>query len=154
MVITFNPSVASLVWIRQERLKQRCIQLSALHQPKSFQLVTNFRSHGGIVRCAHSVVVLITKFWPYAIDILPEEKGIVDGIKPVFFSGWDQDNVRYESFLFGTAFVILPVSLCLHLIRFDSGNHIEFGAQQCILVRNDVAREKLRKQVGDIGLIM
>jgi hypothetical protein len=128
--------------------------MTALHQPKSFQLVTNFRSHGGIVKCAHSVIVLITKFWPYAIDILPEEKGIVDGIKPVFFSDWDQDNVRYESFLFGTAFVFFPASLFLHPTCFDSGHHIEFGAQQCILVRNDVAREKLRDQVGDIGLIM
>jgi hypothetical protein len=107
------------------------------------------------VRCAHSIIVLITKFWPYAIDILPEEEGIVDGIKPVFFSGWDRDNVRYESFLFGTALVHLRTSLlCLHLKYFDSGRHIEFGAQQCILVRNDAAREKLREQVGDIGLIM
>ncbi|KAF8261742.1 hypothetical protein EI94DRAFT_1745299 [Lactarius quietus] len=121
----------------EERMKQQNVQTIAPHQPRSFQLVTNFRSHGGIVRCAHSVILLITKFWPYAIDILPEEKGIVNGIKPVFFSGWDQDNVRYESFLFGTA-----------------GNQIEFGAQQCILVRNDVAREKLRNQVGNIGLIM
>jgi tetratricopeptide (TPR) repeat protein len=121
----------------EERTKQQFVQTIASHQPASFQLVTNFRSHGGIVRCAHSVIMLITKFWPYAIDMLPEEKGIVNGIKPVFFSGWDQDNVRYESFLFGTA-----------------GRHIEFGAQQCILVRNDAAREKLRKQVGNIGLIM
>jgi hypothetical protein len=82
----------------------------AQHPPQSFQLVTNFRSHGGIVRCAHSIIVLVTKFWPYAIDILPEEKGIVDGIKPVFFTGWDQDNVRYESFLFGTALVHLSDS--------------------------------------------
>ncbi|KAI9453660.1 hypothetical protein BJY52DRAFT_1288007 [Lactarius psammicola] len=118
----------------EERVKQQFVQMIASRQPRSFQLVTNFRSHGGIVRCAHAVIMLITKFWPYAIDILPEEKGIVDGIKPVFFSGWDQDNVRYESFLFGTA-----------------GHHIEFGAQQCILVRNDAAREKLRKQVGNIG---
>jgi hypothetical protein len=125
------------------------------HPPKSFQLVTNFRSHGGIVRCAHSVIVLITRFWPYAIDILPEEKGIVDGIKPVFLSGWDQDNVRYESFLFGTALVHPRKSLLsLHLNYSNSGHHIEFGAQQCILVRNDAAREKLREQVGDIGLIM
>ncbi|KAH9172883.1 hypothetical protein EDB89DRAFT_1962838 [Lactarius sanguifluus] len=121
----------------EERMKQQFVQMTSPRQPRSFQLVTNFRSHGGIVSCAHSVIVLVTKFWPYAIDILPEEKGIIDGIKPVFFSGWDQDNVRYESFLFGTA-----------------GHHIEFGAQQCILVRNDAAREKLRKQVGDIGLIM
>jgi hypothetical protein len=31
---------------------------------------------------------------------------------------------------------------------------MEFGAQQCILVRNEAARDKLRKEVGDIGLIM
>jgi len=36
----------------------------------------------------------------------------------------------------------------------QSGHHIEFGAQQCILVRSDAAREKLRAQVGDVGLIM
>ena len=39
--------------------------------------------------CAHSVVELITRFWPYAIDIIAEEKGIVDGPKPTFFYGWD-----------------------------------------------------------------
>ncbi|KAF8261744.1 hypothetical protein EI94DRAFT_1809815 [Lactarius quietus] len=120
-----------------ERMKQQFVHTIAQHQPRSFQLVTNFRSHGGIVRCAHSVILLITKFWPYAIDILPEEKGIVNGIKPIFFSGWEQHNVRSKSFLFGTA-----------------GHPIEFGAQQCILVRNDAAREKLRNQVGNIGLIM
>lgn len=135
-------------------MKQRFVQTIASHQPTSFQLVTNFRSHGGIVRCAHSVIVLITKFWPYAIDILPEEKGIVNGIKPVFFSGWDQDNVRYESFLFGTASVFTFSPDSLQLTHLNSGHHIEFGAQQCILVRNDAAREKLRRQVGNIGLIM
>ncbi|KAL4254519.1 hypothetical protein ABKN59_003247 [Abortiporus biennis] len=106
-------------------------------QPRSFQLTVNYRSHGGIMGCANSVVQLITKFWPHAIDILAEERGLVDGVKPVFFSGWDQDTVRYEQFLFGA-----------------SGSQIEFGAQQCILVRDDAARDKLRAQVGEIGLIM
>ncbi|KZV61209.1 hypothetical protein PENSPDRAFT_693623 [Peniophora sp. CONT] len=76
-------------------------------------------------------------YWPNALDALAPEHGVVDGIKPVFFSGWDADNVRYESFLFGAA-----------------GAQIEFGAQQCILVRSDSARERLRKQIGDIGLIL
>ncbi|THH32624.1 hypothetical protein EUX98_g1581 [Antrodiella citrinella] len=106
-------------------------------RPRSFQLITNYRSHNGIVSCAQSVVQLITEFWPHAIDVLAEEKGIVDGLKPVFFSGWDKTTVRYEQFLFGT-----------------SGSQIEFGAKQCILVRDDAAREKLRTQVGDIGLIL
>ena len=48
----------------------------------------------------------------------------------------------------------LSVLVFPQLIHFNSGHHIEFGAQQCILVRNDAAREKLRKQVGNIGLIM
>jgi hypothetical protein len=48
------------------------------------------------------VIELITTFWPYAIDILAQEQGIVDGPKPVFFSGWNQDTARYEQFLFGT----------------------------------------------------
>jgi hypothetical protein len=94
-------------------MKRQSAGMITSRSPRSFQLVTNFRSHGGIVKCAHSVITLITRFWPYAIDILPEEKGIVDGIKPVFFSGWDQDNVRYESFLFGTASVHLSTSLWL-----------------------------------------
>ncbi|KAG2091484.1 uncharacterized protein F5147DRAFT_822994 [Suillus discolor] len=110
---------------------------ACLHQPTMFQLAINYRSHGGIVNCAHSVIELITKFWPNTIDNLRPERGVVDGLKPVFFTGWDKDTVRYEQFLFGA-----------------SGSHIEFGAQQCILVRDDAARQKLREQVGEIGLIM
>ncbi|OSX68101.1 hypothetical protein POSPLADRAFT_1128861 [Postia placenta MAD-698-R-SB12] len=106
-------------------------------QPRTFQLAVNYRSHAGIVNCAHSVIELITRFWPHAIDNLAPEKGIIEGLKPVFFSGWDEDTARYEQFLFG-----------------ESGSQIEFGAQQCILVRDDAARERLRAQVGDIGLIM
>ncbi|KAH9855762.1 hypothetical protein C2E23DRAFT_548924 [Lenzites betulinus] len=106
-------------------------------QPESFHLAVNYRSHAGIVDCAYSVIELITDFWPHAIDALGQETGMVGGLKPVFFNGWDQNTVRYEQFLFG-----------------ESGSHIEFGAQQCILVRDDAAREKLRAQVGDIGLIL
>lgn len=107
MFITFELHPSSDIYILQESRRQQSAGMITSRSPKSFQLVTNFRSHGGIVKCAHSIIALIMKFWPYAIDILPQEKGIVDGIKPVFFSGWDQDNVRYESFLFGTASVHL-----------------------------------------------
>ncbi|KAI0770957.1 hypothetical protein BD413DRAFT_613484 [Trametes elegans] len=107
------------------------------NRPESFHLAINYRSHAGIVDCAYSVIELITGFWPHAIDALGQETGMVGGLKPVFFSGWDQNTVRYEQFLFG-----------------ESGSHVEFGAQQCILVRDEIAREKLRAQVGDIGLIL
>jgi hypothetical protein len=86
--------------LRPERTTQK--RRSSVEEPRTFQLAINYRSHGGIVTCAHSIIELITKFWPYAIDILAREQGIVDGHKPVFFSGWDHDTVRYEQFLFGT----------------------------------------------------
>ncbi|KAG8809366.1 hypothetical protein FRC17_003478, partial [Serendipita sp. 399] len=108
----------------------------AIH-PKSFTLSVNYRSHGGIVNCAHSVVQLLTSLWPDSIDALDREQGLVDGPKPVFFSGWDTNSVHYEQFLFG-----------------DASGRVEFGAEQCILVRNEAAKEQLRSLIGDVGVVM
>ncbi|KAG1799293.1 uncharacterized protein HD556DRAFT_1287696 [Suillus plorans] len=132
----FNDLKAFLYRVEQQNISVNSAG-AGLRQPAMFQLAINYRSHGGIVNCASSVIELITKFWPNTIDNLQPEKGVVDGLKPVFFTGWDKDTVRYEQFLFG-----------------ESGSHIEFGAGQCILVRDDAARQKLRDQVGQIGLIM
>ncbi|KAJ7237474.1 hypothetical protein B0H12DRAFT_1238216 [Mycena haematopus] len=106
--------------------------------PQVFQLTVNYRSHANIVNCAHSVIEVITKFWPHAIDILGPERGTVDGLRPIFFTNWDSESVQSKQFLFGDT----------------SGNPIELGAHQCILVRNDAARQRLRELVGEIGLIM
>ncbi|KAF7340216.1 UvrD-like helicase ATP-binding domain-containing protein [Mycena venus] len=137
----FNELKAFLYRIEQRRLetsKYPELYYQPVWQPRTFQLTVNYRSHAGIVNCAHTVIEVITMFWPYAIDVLDRERGTVDGLRPVFFTGFDSGNVQYEQFLFGDR----------------EGSYIEFGAQQCILVRDDAAREKLREQVGDIGLIM
>ncbi|KAG6330340.1 hypothetical protein ID866_8749 [Astraeus odoratus] len=102
----------------------------AISQPSSFQLTVNYRSHGGIVNCADSVIELICRFWPNSIDILQRECGIVQGPKPVFFTGWGMDSIR--KLLIGTSDTPIPMG---------------------VLVRNDEAREELRRQVGNI-LIM
>lgn len=81
-------------------------------EPELFQLAVNYRSHAGIVDCAHSVIDLITEFWADSIDRLSAEMGIVDGFKPMFFS--NQNREQLGQFIFG-----------------DIGDHIEFGAQQC-----------------------
>jgi hypothetical protein len=115
-----------LIWSFQKQQHENNSHSAALRShthkhPQSFQLATNYRSHAGIVNCAHSVIDLITKFWPYSIDALAREKGIVDGAKPIFLNGWDTDNVRYvclsiscktlfklrfkEQFLFGSRLV-------------------------------------------------
>ena len=125
--------------------------------PRTFQLAINYRSHGGIVQCAHSVIELITEFWPYAIDVLTREKGVVDGSKPVFFSGWDSETVRYvwtslrlsmklfTQALTGTISIRRIVSQRPHLLKktansevLCSGNLIEFGAQQCLLTNRSL----------------
>ncbi|RXW11436.1 hypothetical protein EST38_g14419, partial [Candolleomyces aberdarensis] len=79
------------------RLEQRREQGEsgiAQSELRTFQLSVNYRSHGGIVRCATVVIESITHFWPYAIDSLAPEQGIVDGDKPVFFSGWDTNTAK------------------------------------------------------------
>lgn len=121
--------------------------------PRTFQLAINYRSHGGIVQCAHSVIELITEFWPYAIDVLTRERGVVDGSRPVFFSGWDNETVRYvwislrpsmrlmTQALTGTISVrrivsqtsFTQITLAAKIEFLCSGNPIEFGAQQCLL---------------------
>ena len=72
---------------RESRISSSHINYLIQEPPKTFQLSVNYRSHGGIVNCAHSLVDLISRFWPYSIDILSPEKGIVDGAKPTFFGG-------------------------------------------------------------------
>jgi len=49
----------------------------------------------------------------YSIDPLPKEKGVVDGHQTCFFHGWDDDNVRYESFRFGKRTWLLQLALWL-----------------------------------------
>jgi len=76
--------------ISQKDQSKHLIQDRPVSDPTAFQLAINYRSHGGIVNCAHTVIERITRFWPDAIDGLQQEEGIVDGLKPVFFGGWDQ----------------------------------------------------------------
>ncbi|KAF7986147.1 hypothetical protein HWV62_38516 [Athelia sp. TMB] len=108
--------------------------------PTSFQLVTNYRSHGGIVRCARSIVEMITAFWPSAIDNLAPEEGVVNGPKPTFFYGWGAENTGHSQFF--------------AQLKAPEQSEIEFGAEQCILVRDHEQRLKLRKELGNVGTIM
>ena len=48
-----------------------------------FQLVTNYRSPGRVIDCAHSIIELLKSF-PKAVDELDRERGIVEGAPPVF----------------------------------------------------------------------
>ena len=64
-------------------------------EPKTFELALNYRSHGGIVNCARSVIELITRYWPYSIDALKPERAIIDGFRPMFFSSQGDVRLRF-----------------------------------------------------------
>ncbi|KAL0571720.1 hypothetical protein V5O48_010244, partial [Marasmius crinis-equi] len=130
---------------KEKRLAQTTIaglspvgSLSNARKAEIFQLAVNYRSHAGIVDCAHSIVDLIHRFWPGSIDALAREQGMVDGPKPIFFDGKGDNASVLSKYLFG-----------------DSGNRIEFGAQQCILVRDNEAKTRLKEEMGDdVGLVL
>ncbi|CAG8575551.1 17069_t:CDS:2, partial [Acaulospora colombiana] len=140
----FTDLTALLYRLEQEADVSVVRQTRQAVHPKSFTLSVNYRSHGGIINCAHSVVKLLTKYWPDSIDTLEREQGLVDGPKPVFFSGWDGDTGHI-----GLNLVHSNVRVFTPRLR----NVIDL-AFLGILVRNEAARERLREQIGDIGLIL
>ncbi|KAJ7037374.1 hypothetical protein C8F04DRAFT_1393598 [Mycena alexandri] len=135
----FNELKAFLFRIEENRQRKHPeLAFNSAVPPRMFQLTVNYRSHQGIVNCARSIIEVITQLWPDSIDSLDPEEGTVDGLRPIFFRNWDSENVESKQFLFGD----------------PSEGSIELGAQQCILVRDHTAKEKLRKLVGDIGIIL
>ncbi|KIN94752.1 hypothetical protein M404DRAFT_372448 [Pisolithus tinctorius Marx 270] len=120
---------------RAEAAGSMAIQKSCA-APEVFELAINYRSHGGIVNCAQLIVKLITGFWPDSIDTLQPERAMLGGPKPVFFSGWQDETFPYEPFFSGLR-----------------GNR-ELGAEQCILVRDNAVREKIRERFGDVAVIL
>ncbi|KAG7450840.1 uncharacterized protein BT62DRAFT_1001654 [Guyanagaster necrorhizus] len=132
----FN-ALKAFQWNIEDRYRRKQGPRAGYKQPpEMFQLAINYRSHAGIVDCARSVIDLITTFWEDSIDHLSPEMGIVDGVKPMFFN--DEDHAQLERFLF----------------LDDGGSLIEFGSQQCIIVRNETAKKRLQEQVGEVGLVL
>ncbi|KAL7413579.1 hypothetical protein BDY24DRAFT_58944 [Mrakia frigida] len=105
-------------------------------QPATFQLTTNYRSHGGICDAADALIKVIRDLFPNSIDHLDPEKGLVQGPKPSFLTQRSESIKEIFSSSEGTS-------------------EIEFGAHQCILVRSEKTRDDLREKLGkDAGLIM
>ncbi|KAL1940597.1 hypothetical protein VTO73DRAFT_8032 [Trametes versicolor] len=104
--------------------------------PQIFNLTTNYRSHAGIANCAATIVELMTRFWPDSVDVLPREEGMTVGPKPMFFH--DEYSANLTQFL----------------SEDSESSTAKFGARQCILVRDEVTRERLRREVGQIGIIL
>lgn len=52
------------------------------------------------MKCANTVIQLITKFWPTSIDALPDEQTYeLQGVKPIFLGSVDTDKAAYDFLL-------------------------------------------------------
>ena len=51
------------------------------------------------MHCAQTVLDAIMQIWPYAVDIVPPEKGMLDGQTPLFIGGADLDVPHFEQFM-------------------------------------------------------
>ncbi|KAG8937463.1 hypothetical protein FRC00_005249 [Tulasnella sp. 408] len=106
--------------------------------PAFFQLSTNYRSHGGIVKAAAFIVSLLESYFQHSIDSLAPEVAHVDVAthRPLFFSGMrDHDEL-------------------LKLISGSSDGQVELGAHQVIIVRHKEAAAALKAAIGRIGVVL
>ncbi|CAG8553834.1 5171_t:CDS:10 [Ambispora gerdemannii] len=108
-------------------------------KPKQFELNINYRSHNGILLLASSIIALIRTFFPESIDHLSDERGEVGGPRPIVFKGSQAENSHLNAFSASE----------------NTGNYIEFGAEQVIIVRNEESKSRVKQSIGEkAGLVM
>ncbi|VDB86827.1 unnamed protein product [Peniophora sp. CBMAI 1063] len=119
---------------RQEQLDSGRIAVWEEPEPaRFFHLSINYRSPGGVVECAHSIVALLSRF-PRSIDELKREEGIIPGLKPQVIGLADKGEIKR-----------------FFCVKADGSCTIGPGANQRILVRNKRALGQLQGMVGDIA---
>ena len=99
-------------------------------------LKTSYRSHAGILCLASSIVDLMAKFFPKSFDHLDGDQGLYPGPKPIILETCSFND------------------LTLLMKGKQKASHIEFGAHQAILVKNDKARDGLPKELMSTGLVV
>ncbi|XP_063308114.1 TPR and ankyrin repeat-containing protein 1 [Pelobates fuscus] len=103
-----------------------------VRKPKRiYQLHQNYRSHSGILLLASGVVDLLQHYFPESFDRLPRDCGLFDGPKP-------------------TVLESCSVSDLAILLRGNQRKTqaIEFGAHQVILVKNELAKERIPEELS------
>lgn len=106
------------------------LESSKDQMPSVWCLTQNYRTHSGILRLSGSVLDLMFQMFPLAVDKVASEKGaIFNGNLPVFIIKKYEDSI-------------------IKIMSADAKiNCIEMGAEQCIIVRNNETKKKLRDEL-------
>ncbi|KAJ0553552.1 putative TPR and ankyrin repeat-containing protein [Helianthus annuus] len=103
-----------------------------------FQLKQNFRTHAGVLDLAQSVIEILYRYFSHSIDILEPETSLISGEAPVLLESGNDENAIVT--IFGGS---------------GSGSEIVgFGAEQVILVRDDIAKNEISEYIGRQALVL
>ncbi|EKV12225.1 TPR and ankyrin repeat-containing protein 1 [Penicillium digitatum PHI26] len=131
------PEIKALFYEYYEVIAKELNQPS-LAKPVQFSLAKNYRSHQGILSFASWVMQLLWHGFPETIDKLDPEIGYIGGPKPILFAGFDSS--------------ILSAKM-IGLVKLND-KVADFGAEQVILVRDNMSKDKLQTQIGEIALVL
>ncbi|WRX14404.1 DNA2/NAM7 helicase [Theobroma cacao] len=106
---------------------------------KCFNLSQNFRTHDGVLRLAESVIDLLYRFFPSFVDILCPETSLIYGEAPILLESENEDNA---------------IATIFRNHGNVGGHMVGFGAEQVILVRDDLAKNEILKYVGKQALVL
>ncbi|KAK9063837.1 hypothetical protein SSX86_017709 [Deinandra increscens subsp. villosa] len=103
-----------------------------------FQLKQNFRTHAGVLHLAQSVIDILYCYFSHSIDHLEPETSLISGETPILLESGNDENAIVT--IFGGS---------------GSGTEIVgFGAEQVILVRDDVAKTEICDYIGKQALVL
>ncbi|KAI3817066.1 hypothetical protein L1987_10853 [Smallanthus sonchifolius] len=103
-----------------------------------FQLKQNFRTHAGVLDLAQSVIDILYCYFAHSVDILEPETSLISGEAPVLLESGNDENAIVT--IFGGS---------------GSGAEIVgFGAEQVILVRDDIAKTEICEYIGKQALVL
>ncbi|PWA66761.1 DNA helicase, UvrD/REP type, P-loop containing nucleoside triphosphate hydrolase [Artemisia annua] len=106
---------------------------------KMFQLSENFRTHAGVLNLAQSVINVLFHFFPLFVDALSPETSRISGELPVLFETENKNNAIKVIFEKGS----------------DNSHEITgFGAEQVVIVRDEIHKEKVVNIVGKNALVL
>ncbi|KAJ0765113.1 putative TPR and ankyrin repeat-containing protein [Helianthus annuus] len=100
-----------------------------------FQLKQNFRTHASVLKLAQSVIDIVYSYFAHSIDILEPEISLINGEAPVLLESVNDENAIVT--IFG-----------------GSGREVAFGAEQVILVRDDITKTEVCEYIGKHALVL
>ncbi|XP_076897944.1 uncharacterized protein LOC143551376 [Bidens hawaiensis] len=103
-----------------------------------FQLKQNFRTHMGVLNLAQSVVDIMYCYFGHSVDILEPEISLISGEAPVLLESVSDENA-IATIIGGSG---------------SGGENVGFGAEQVILVRDDIAKTEICKYFGKHALVL